>query len=276
MPRGVNEYAETGSCLGPVHLHVLQPEVKAKQNGPRVEGPLGDEVPLVDVRHADLRLILPGPAGDANFIMENVDLTPSWFGPQAGLGRFGRDLLQVREFGMRQHCLAAPALLVSIALAAPVAIAVDTTASPRTIPRPPVAKAPPKVPQFPADVKALGDRLSRTASPAVRSWANQNAHGIAKGTGDPEALARAAVPSRWSHAHAADASDTLAFIANYEAAKLLQEGIKRDLDSMSEMGEMESLRLQMAMDRLSKLMSTLSNLLKKSSDTAQSIVQNLK
>ncbi len=177
---------------------------------------------------------------------------------------------------MRQHCLAPPALLVSIALAAPVAIAVDTTASPRITPRAAVAKAPPKVPQFPADVKALGDRLSRTASPAVRSWANQNAHGIAKGTGEPEALARAAVSSRWSHAHAADASDTLAFIANYEAAKLLQEGIKRDLDSMSEMGEMESLRLQMAMDRLSKLMSTLSNLLKKSSDTAQSIVQNLK
>lgn len=52
--------------------------------------------------------------------------------------------------------------------------------------------------------------------------------------------------------------------------------IKRDLDSMSEMGEMESLRLQMAMDRMSKMMSTLSNLLKKISDTASSIIQNLK
>lgn len=54
------------------------------------------------------------------------------------------------------------------------------------------------------------------------------------------------------------------------------EEIKKDLDSMSEMGEMESLRLQMAMDRLSKMMSTLSNLLKKISDTANGIVQNLK
>lgn len=52
--------------------------------------------------------------------------------------------------------------------------------------------------------------------------------------------------------------------------------IKNDLDSMSEMGEMESLRLQMSMDRMSKMMSTLSNLLKKISDTAQSIIQNLK
>ncbi|MFO0571703.1 MAG: hypothetical protein U0263_39125 [Polyangiaceae bacterium] len=51
---------------------------------------------------------------------------------------------------------------------------------------------------------------------------------------------------------------------------------KGDLDSMSEMGEMESLRLQMAMDRMSKMMSTLSNILKKISDTAQSITQNLK
>ncbi|MGC2827953.1 MAG: type II toxin-antitoxin system ParD family antitoxin [Pseudolabrys sp.] len=52
--------------------------------------------------------------------------------------------------------------------------------------------------------------------------------------------------------------------------------IKGDLDSLSEMGEMESLRLQMAMDRLSKMMSTLSNLLKKMSDTASSITQNIK
>ena len=51
---------------------------------------------------------------------------------------------------------------------------------------------------------------------------------------------------------------------------------KSDLDSLSEMGEMMSLRLQMAMDRMSKLMSTLSNLLKKISDTAQSITQNMK
>ena len=52
--------------------------------------------------------------------------------------------------------------------------------------------------------------------------------------------------------------------------------IKKDLDSLSELGETESLRLQMAMDRMSKMMSTLSNLLKKMSDTADAIEQNLK
>jgi len=48
------------------------------------------------------------------------------------------------------------------------------------------------------------------------------------------------------------------------------------LNKMSEMGEIESLRMQMAMDRMSKLMSTLSNILKKSSDSAGQITQNLK
>jgi hypothetical protein len=47
-------------------------------------------------------------------------------------------------------------------------------------------------------------------------------------------------------------------------------------DSVSEMSEMESLRLQMAMDRMSKLMSTLSNVLKKTSDTNSAITSNLK
>ncbi len=48
------------------------------------------------------------------------------------------------------------------------------------------------------------------------------------------------------------------------------------LDSLSEMGEMESLRVQMAMDRLSELMSTVSNLLHKASDTQNAVVQNMK
>lgn len=71
----------------------------------------------------------------------------------------------------------------------------------------------------------------------------------------------------------ADVDETLSVKA--EAEKLINE-IKSDLDSMSEMGEMESLRLQMMMDRLAKAMSTISNLLKKISETAEQITQNLK
>ena len=53
--------------------------------------------------------------------------------------------------------------------------------------------------------------------------------------------------------------------------------MKHDLDiDEAKWREMESLRLQMAMDRMSKMMSTLSNLLKKMSDTANQITQNMK
>jgi hypothetical protein len=51
---------------------------------------------------------------------------------------------------------------------------------------------------------------------------------------------------------------------------------RNDPDSLSELGETESLRLQMAMDRMSKLMSTLSNILQKLSATNASITRNLK
>ena len=43
-----------------------------------------------------------------------------------------------------------------------------------------------------------------------------------------------------------------------------------------DLSEMDQLRLQMAMDRLAKMMSTLSNILKKMADTASQITQNLK
>jgi len=56
----------------------------------------------------------------------------------------------------------------------------------------------------------------------------------------------------------------------------LKKNSQKDLDSLAEMGEMENLRLQMAMDRMSKMMSTLSNVMKKISDTSAAITQNLK
>jgi hypothetical protein len=52
--------------------------------------------------------------------------------------------------------------------------------------------------------------------------------------------------------------------------------LKDSLDSLSELGETESLRLQMAMDRMSKFMTALSNLEKKLSDTSNAIIANLK
>jgi hypothetical protein len=48
------------------------------------------------------------------------------------------------------------------------------------------------------------------------------------------------------------------------------------LDAMSDLSETTQLRLQMAMDRLSKAMSMLSNMLKKISETQNQIIRNLK
>jgi Arc/MetJ-type ribon-helix-helix transcriptional regulator len=58
--------------------------------------------------------------------------------------------------------------------------------------------------------------------------------------------------------------------------KCIQSILQGDLDGMSGLSEMTSLRLQMAMDRRSKLMIMLSNVMKKMSDTQESIVQNMK
>lgn len=57
---------------------------------------------------------------------------------------------------------------------------------------------------------------------------------------------------------------------------LEREKMNQQMDSLSEMGEMESLRLQMVMDRMSKMISTLSNILKKISETSSTIIQNIK
>jgi hypothetical protein len=56
----------------------------------------------------------------------------------------------------------------------------------------------------------------------------------------------------------------------------IQDELKGKLDGMNELSEMTSLRLQMSMDRRSKLISTLSNILKKISTTQETLVQNLK
>jgi len=56
----------------------------------------------------------------------------------------------------------------------------------------------------------------------------------------------------------------------------IQAQLGADLNSMNEQSEMESLQLQMIMDRRSKLISTLSNVLKKISSTGDAVVANMK
>ncbi|HUO98615.1 MAG TPA: hypothetical protein VMU01_08090, partial [Rhizomicrobium sp.] len=54
------------------------------------------------------------------------------------------------------------------------------------------------------------------------------------------------------------------------------QALKSQYDSMSDLSEMQSMRLQMAMDRYSKVMETRSNILKKIDQTDDSITKNLK
>ncbi|HEX7553791.1 MAG TPA: hypothetical protein VF378_09560, partial [Geothrix sp.] len=51
--------------------------------------------------------------------------------------------------------------------------------------------------------------------------------------------------------------------------------LKDSLDSLSEMGETDSMRLQMAMDRRSKFVEALSNIMEKISDMSETIIANL-
>lgn len=58
--------------------------------------------------------------------------------------------------------------------------------------------------------------------------------------------------------------------------KDLRGDLKAKLDTLNELSEMTSLRLQMAMDRRSKFISTLSEMMKKTSTTQDALVQNIK
>jgi hypothetical protein len=58
--------------------------------------------------------------------------------------------------------------------------------------------------------------------------------------------------------------------------KSLQEELEGKLDALNEMSEMTALRLQMTMDRRSKTISTLSQMMKKVSATQDTLAQNIK
>jgi len=65
-------------------------------------------------------------------------------------------------------------------------------------------------------------------------------------------------------------------ITEIDELRAIRDRLKDELDSMNEMGEMTSLRLQMTMDRRSKFIQTLSNIMKKITTTQDTLVQNLK
>ena len=94
---------------------------------------------------------------------------------------------------------------------------------------------------------------------------------------DPYAFAQQEVHSKF-YQLSSEQSNLLSFYVLGEVARILSnpEELKEKLDGMNEMSEMTSLRLQMMMDRRSKFISTLNNIMKKISTTQDTLVQNLK
>jgi hypothetical protein len=91
--------------------------------------------------------------------------------------------------------------------------------------------------------------------------------------GEDKIIAQLAAMDRSIQTINAEIQKTLADLAQLKA---IQQDLSGDLNSMNEMSEMTSMDLQMAMDRRSKFVEALSNLLKTMNDTQQAIVQNLK
>ncbi|MEO8029828.1 MAG: hypothetical protein ABI765_03200 [Gemmatimonadota bacterium] len=123
-------------------------------------------------------------------------------------------------------------------------------------------------------------KLSRQLSPAVKRkvrLAIPHYMQHAQHLKDPHALHKAALSTLKGHFPTATVgqSNQLAFylIGSISAS---DDGLKGKLDSMNEMSEVDSLRMQMAMDRRSKFVDALSNIMRLIDSTQETIVQNLK
>jgi Arc/MetJ-type ribon-helix-helix transcriptional regulator len=65
-------------------------------------------------------------------------------------------------------------------------------------------------------------------------------------------------------------------ITRVDDLRLVEDELQTKLDNLSEMGEMESLRLQMVMERVSKFEQMISNMMKKWSEIQAAVIANMK
>ena len=94
---------------------------------------------------------------------------------------------------------------------------------------------------------------------------------------DPHSLYRAALAALKLRfpSSSPEETDVLAFYL-VSLAAATEGGMRGKLNSMNEMREMTSLKLQVTMNSRSKFIETLSNIMRKISSTQDSVVQNLK
>jgi len=76
--------------------------------------------------------------------------------------------------------------------------------------------------------------------------------------------------------YATDLASGTGPIADVSQLKAIQEDLQGYLDSLNDMSEMTSMRLQMAVDRRSRLMIALSNIMKKMSATQDAVAMNMR
>lgn len=130
------------------------------------------------------------------------------------------------------------------------------------------------------NMRTLINQMKRDLSTNCGRGDGRGAMDFSRGLGSERAYHRVPIPCPDPEASGGvryEATDThRGRITRADEIRTIIDEMESRLDTLSEMGEMESLRLQMAMDRLSKAMSTLSNLLRKISETAGTIILNMK
>lgn len=167
---------------------------------------------------------------------------------------------------------------------------------------------------MPPDAVRLHQALVQRVQPPVRAWIGNEARRLAMAgprAAPDEAAVRAQVRSRFAgqrlgemdidalvmmvmmEAAAAEEQATRDLLEQMKAtnaereklralqAEARKQGAARDelkgkLDSLNEMSQVNSLRLQMLMDRRSKFLNIVNNIMKKISSTQDTLVQNLK
>ncbi len=157
---------------------------------------------------------------------------------------------------------------------------------------------------LPATVLSLRARLSPLLTPSTRAWVQAEARLIAGQSLTSDAMLAIAtndistrfagqkmspadvvamamiVMTQAAESAEADLSASMAAVKDANAIKGKGRGAASSggsgTASLSDLGDAQQLRLQMYMDRRSKMYETLSNLMKRSSDASSSIIANLK
>ncbi len=131
------------------------------------------------------------------------------------------------------------------------------------------------------EASARADRLAVHLTPEARAKLDQVTRALiahlATGNDSPEitALVAGEVRNRFPHLSPAQAH-LLGFYAMADAARRLSRASTEKSDVGGDMTEIVDERLQMTMDRRSKFISTLSQMMKKTSSTQDTLVQNIK